>query len=222
MVDDLDAGFAVERSARSGFRFGNVALSPRPLTGEMDHGIPNHLSAVGLGDAGTDGEWRRQDVPSSWGRYRHTVARAGAADGHSKAVFSTELPGPGEWRLDYHMPFVQRLSRGKLRFRRSASSTATPWLEPRELVAALGDYDMVLEFGNGATHAVAFDASVAESGWNDLGRFDLPKGPVRLVVSNRASGDLVLADAVRWRPANGLALGRNPPTGTAAMADNPE
>ena len=194
VIDDLDAGFVVERSARrSGFRIGNISFQPRRLTGEMDHGIPNYLSSSGRAGARFDGEWRRQDLPSSWGRYRHTVARAGAADGHSKAVFTTELPGAGEWRLDYHMPFVPQ-RKGELRVH-----------------AALGDYDMALEFGDGEQLAVAFDASGAVNGWNDLGRFDLPEGPVRLVVSNRSSGDFVLADAVRWRPVAGTALDASPP-----------
>ena len=212
VVDDLDPGFVVERSAtRSGFRIGDIVREPRRLTGEMDHGIPNFESAWGTYDARVDAEWRRQDVPSSWGRYRRTVARAGTAEGNSKAVFSTELPEAGEWRLDYHMPFVQTWSEGKLRSRG----------QPREMLAMLGDFDMVLEFGDGEKHTVAFDASGADTGWNDLGRFDLPTGPVRLVVSNRSSGDLVLADAVRWRPA-GPALGRGVSKGTVAMAENNE
>ena len=212
VVDDLDAGFAVERSARrSGFRIGDILQEPRRLTGEMDHGIPNYESAWGTYDARVDAEWRRQDVPSSWGRYRRTVARAGTADGNSKAVFSTELPEAGEWRLDYHMPFVQTWSEGKLRSRG----------QPRELLSTLGDFDMVLEFGGGEKHTVAFDASGADIGWNDLGRFDLPKGSVRLVVSNRSSGDLVLADAVRWRP-SGLAMAQDASVSTVAMAVNKE
>ena len=133
-----------------------------------------------------------------------------------RAVFSTELPEAGEWRLDYHMPFVQKWSEGK---RRSPG-------HPQGLLATLGDYDMVLEFGDGEAHAVDFDASSADTGWNDLGRFDLPKGPARLVVSNRSSGDLVLADAVRWRPVAGLARGRMHRPGssadTASLAVNQE
>lgn len=208
VVDDLDAGFVVERGARrSSFRIGDMVREPQRLTGEMDHGIPNFETSWGLYDVRFDQEWLRQDVPSSWGWYRHTVARSRAADGHSKAVFSTGLPEAGEWRLDYHMPFVKQWSKGELRFRG----------QPQGLLATLGDYDMVLEFGDGEVLPVAFDASESENGWNDLGRFNLPRGPVRLVVSNRSSGDLVLADAIRWRPI-GLAREPNASTPTVAMA----
>ena len=48
-----------------------------------------------------------------------------------------------------------------------------------------------------------FDASAASIGWNDLGEFSLPAGEVSLVVSDRTSGSLVVADAVRWRPRGG-------------------
>ena len=209
VVDDLDAGFLVERTARrSGFRIGDIVDRPAPPTGEMDHGIPNYRSSWRLNDVRFHEAWLRQDVPSSWGRYRHTVARSSAADGHSKAVFSTELPEAGEWRLDYHMPLVKQSSESKFRSRG----------QPQALLANLGDYDMVLEFGEGEEQPVAFDASDAEDGWNDLGRFDLPRGPVRLVVSNRSSGELVLADAVRWRPVAGLALGHGPTTDAVAAA----
>ena len=46
---------------------------------------------------------------------------------------------------------------------------------------------------------VEFDAAVAEAGWNKLGEFDLPGGQTRLVVTNRTSGVVVVADAIRWR-----------------------
>ena len=192
VVDDLDDGFVVERSPRvDRFRIGDIAFVPRQLLGEMDHGLPDYLSSVATsrGSRLHDGEWRRQEVPSSWGKYRRTVARASAAGGHARAVFSTALPGAGVWRLDYHMPLVWRKAKGEVRFGTGS----------RAMVAALGEYDMALEFGDGERQAVGFDASGAEEGWNDLGRFELPKGPVRLVVSNRSSGDVVVADAVRWR-----------------------
>ena len=198
VVDDLDDGFSVERNGRgSRFRIGDIALEPVRLVGEMDHGIPDYLSAVATNGSNPryDGEWRRQEVPSSWGKYRHTVARASAADGHARAIFSAELSGGGEWRLDYHLPLVKQVSKGRVR---SAGGF-------RGMFAALGDYDLTLEFGDGERREVAFDAAGAETGWNDLGRFDLPKGPVRLIVSNRTSGDIVLADAVRWRPAASFA-----------------
>ena len=65
-----------------------------------------------------------------------------------------------------------------------------------------GTYDIALESVRGS-RAVEFDASVGESGWNDLGEFELPAGEVRVKVTNSTSGRTVVADAIRWTPANG-------------------
>ncbi len=197
VVDDLDDGFVVERSpGRNVFRFGDIVTAPRQPLGEMDHGIPDYLSSTAMGGAAArfDGEWRRQEVPSSFGKYRRTVARASAGEGHARAVFSTELPGAGRWRLDYHMPAVRKSVKGRLRFRGG----------PSGMLGVQGDYDMVLALADGELREIAFDAAAAEQGWNDLGSFDLPKGPVQLLVSNRTTGDAVVADAIRWRPVVGM------------------
>ena len=44
-----------------------------------------------------------------------------------------------------------------------------------------------------------FDAGLGEPGWNKLGEFDLPGGLTRLEVSNVTNGQVVIADAIRWR-----------------------
>ena len=198
VVDDLDAGFGVERDGKpSGLRIG-PRLRPADPVGEMDHGIPSFTSA-GAANGGTpvlDGEWRRQEMPSSFGRYRHTVARASADGGHARAVFEAELPRAGEWRLEYHMPFVPP-KRAKTRFRGRG-------MEMRS-IGELGEYDMALQYGDGQRIAVPFDGTDADTGWNDLGRYELPAGSVRLVVSNRTTGEIVLADAIRWRGEGQLA-----------------
>jgi len=189
VVDDLDPGFRVVRDVRrSGLRIAGRASPPAAPTGELDNGIPEYAPlAVRRVGSGRDGEWRRQELPSSWGKYRRTVARAWAADGHARAVFETQLPRAGEWRLAYHLPFVNQ----------GAKKGFGTRLKPMVVKEKQGDYEMVLEFG-GRRETVDFDGAAAVEGWNDLGRYDLPRGPVRLVVSNRTTGDVVVADAVRW------------------------
>jgi len=46
---------------------------------------------------------------------------------------------------------------------------------------------------------VKYDARTAVSGWNDIGTFELPAGPVSLEVSDSTDGNVVVADAVRWQ-----------------------
>ena len=191
VVDDLDPGFSVERdSAQNGLRLrglGTVFLLPA----DMDQGLPEYSDFATT----AQGTWTRQELPLSWGRYRHTVARAAAGDGLERAVFAAELPATGRWRLSYHLP--------------------PPPPSERESGFAFvqGDYDLRLEVGTGRrVRTVEFDAAAAEVGWNDLGAFDLPAGSVRLLVSNGTAGDLVLADAIRWRAENvaGLMAGDFP------------
>ena len=44
-----------------------------------------------------------------------------------------------------------------------------------------------------------FDADLGETGWNKLGEYDVPGGQTRLEVSNVTNGEVVIADAIRWR-----------------------
>ena len=62
---------------------------------------------------------------------------------------------------------------------------------------SLGTLDLKIEVAERRV-PVSFDASTAVSGWNDLGTFKLPAGPVTVVVSDATTGDIAVADAVRW------------------------
>ena len=121
-------------------------------------------------------------MSESFGKYRHTTARAPPGDGRASAVFRASLPTAGRWRIDYHLPeasdafFGARVRHGLYRLTVVAS---------------------------GVAEVVEFDATAAPWGWNDLGTFELPAGEVSLVVSNETSGRAVFADAVRWHPVNG-------------------
>ena len=202
VVDDLDAGFAVERGAAqaSGFRLAAFAAAPFEPQGDLDQGLPEYRpyrqSAL----------WQRQQLGTSWGKYRRTLAYTVPGDGRSSAVFTADLPSAGSWRLGYHMAVPRWPWWGKKR--RGAS--------PFE---AMGSYDIALEYGD-ARRAVEFDAQAAEAGWNELGEFQLPAGAIRVVVSNRTEGAFVMADAIRWWPApasgNAPATAGGPANATAA------
>jgi hypothetical protein len=125
--------------------------------------------------------WSRWNSPQGHGTYRRTTAGVGSGSGQRRAFFSAELPHAGRWRLSYHLP----------------AST----------LPALGTYDMTLHAG-GQARALEFDGAAAQGGWNVIGEFDLPPGEVRLEVSDRSSGVLVVTDAVRWQPVDGPGGGR--------------
>ena len=179
IVDDLDAGFAVETDTEARWRF---QLSDLTVARPLDQGLllyERDRSALRR-DA-----WHREVVPTAWGRYRRTIALAEAGDGGARAVASARLPSRGRWALAFHVPLSpppdfpgERAPEAHLRF--------------------LGGYDMRLRTAKGDT-SIEFDGRAANFGWNALGTFDLPAGEVQLVVTNRTLGDIVLFDAIRWR-----------------------
>ena len=60
-------------------------------------------------------------------------------------------------------------------------------------------YEMTL-VANGKRRAIEFDATASTDGWNEVGEFDLEAGAVSLEVSNKTTGNVVFADAIRWQP----------------------
>lgn len=183
LVDDLDPGFAIERDeeAASGLRLGAVAAWQFGPQGDLDQGLPEYQRKP------WSPEWQRQELGTSWGKYRRTLARSAAGHGYGRAVFTAHLPNAGTWRLSYHMP-TQRLPRW-MRWKRGRVS---PFDNQDH-------YNIALHVG-GEYRPVEFDAHAAEAGWNALGEFDLPAGVVRVVVSDRTDGEFVMADAIRWLP----------------------
>ena len=90
-----------------------------------------------------------------------------------------EIPRSGRFRLEYHLPQPGRTKREKNR---------GSWT--MNLVDVSGD------------QVITFDADAADNGWNPLGEFELAAGEVRLEVSDKTDGSLVIADAIRWVPAS--------------------
>ena len=186
-VDDLDPRFTVEYDdpeAQSDHAWGAPEI-------ELDQGLPVHDLF------GSISGWSRQETPQAWGKYRRTVARSPAGVGDSRAVFAAELPAAGRWRLEYHIPALER---SELRVEigtDGASASASP-----RVMHGLGGYDLKLHTG-GEVRELEFDAAAAEVGWNRIGDFALAAGEVRLALSNDTAGRLVVADAIRWLPLAG-------------------
>lgn len=184
VVDDLDPGFSATAAAYRN------SSNTRPQY-DVDEGLPVYQRL----DPALEANWSRQEQPTSWGRYRHTIARVTPGDGDRAAAFSTTLPRPGRWRVDYHLPNLA--ARYTARSRSTFNLTADVEFDSGNRGPLLANYDMKLLAGDDV-HDIEFDASAAEPGWTTLGRFDLGAGKVSLVVTNRTDGRTVVADAVRW------------------------
>ena len=140
----------------------------------LDEGLPEFLAFF------PPPVWSRSHSYHGWGIYRRTVALVASGPGDQAAVFAATLRHDGRWRLAYHHWLAKSPEGMSQRF-------------------VPGEYDMTL-VANGMRQAVEFDAAVSTNGWNDLGEFDLEAGPVALEVSNRTTGNVVFADAIRWEP----------------------
>ena len=180
VVDDLDTGFS--------------ATAPEHIDAayDVDQGLPVYQRL----DPVLEGHWSRQEQPTSYGRYRHTIARVTAGQGDRAATFSAVLPAAGRWRVDYHLPDLaaRHTTQDDSPFQLTANLEIT---SGRSQGPQLGTYDMKLVSG-GTTRQVEFDASATEPGWTSIGRYDLTAGPVSLVVTNLTGGRTVVADAVRF------------------------
>ena len=86
------------------------------------------------------------EAPSSWGKYRHTIALVGSGSGTRRAVFTADLPHSGRWRLAIHL----------------------------EAGRGIGTYDLTV-IAESEERSIEFDGAAAEEGWNALGEFDLSK-----------------------------------------------
>ncbi|MDE0037354.1 MAG: hypothetical protein OXU77_07300 [Gammaproteobacteria bacterium] len=180
VVDDLDPGFSFVSPPEEGFWPSSTS------SGSGDGEVSEYYFGV------PDGVWYRHGDPLtlSWGKYRRTLMRIGAGEGKGRATFAADLPASGSWRVFYHLPGS------------TVSGRSPP---PLDGVApafrawdSFGTYDFELVAGD-VRQTVEYDARTAVSGWNDIGTFELPAGPVSLEVSDSTDGSVVVADAVRWQ-----------------------
>ena len=188
VVDDLDAGFFTEMEYVDG-HLHSGAKTNLDTEVYLDRGLPSFDSMTSR-----PGEWLRQSVPDAWGKYRRTIVRATVESPSGWSMFRVSLPDAGHWQLDYHIPGQVPVNPGDF--------MSTVFFD------LLGETTMTLRSADGEI-AVEFDGRAAESGWNKLGVFYLDQGEVSLRVPNISTGDLVIADAVRWRKMASTRLSRS-------------
>ena len=195
VVDDLDTGFSV-RSAKPQEE---VRVRVGPFGGasvavDMDQGLPEFKVMFGSAKV-----WSRSVYADSWGKYRHTHALVSSGPDDQHAVFTAELPHQGRWRLSYHLALTpeKKPRKGDDNQRDAGAAGGSRVLLTASL---LGEYQMTL-ISNGESWQIEFDGQAAASGWNDLGEFQLSAGEAKLEISNANTGTVVIADAIRWRPA---------------------
>jgi len=125
-------------------------------------------------------QWSRRSAKSAWGKYRHTLAFIRPGNGESKAVLETIIPEAGHWELRIHLPNI------------------TPVRQKR-----LGNLELEIVFGE-IRKPIVYNAKESIIGWNIVGEYELAAGDVRVEISNKTDGEIVIADAVSWIRVNKL------------------
>ena len=175
IVDELDAGCSIVGAPDVDVL---RARAPFVRPPDMDQGMPEYESMFGLPSV-----WSRAPNFQGYGKYRKTLALVSAGEGDQKAVFSTDLPAGGQWRIALYI-----------------AEDVGPRAE-NQMKGALGEYTRNIVTG-GESKALEFDASAAEPGWNTLSEMRLGPGETRVEISNKTSGRAIVADAIRWRQVN--------------------
>ncbi|HKQ60915.1 MAG TPA: hypothetical protein VJS92_06470 [Candidatus Polarisedimenticolaceae bacterium] len=129
--------------------------------------------------------WSRRANASAFGKYRHTFALVRSGRGDRRAIFRATLPRSGNWEVEYHVPPPPRDEAMGSVFQRRGTWNV-------KVIDSSGTHDATVAGAHG--------------GWTSVGRFELAGGEVRLEVSDKTDGKVVLADAVRFRPTAGAAL----------------
>lgn len=192
VVDDLDEGFVIEPTpAQSLVQSLATAFSrEREVANHLDQGLPTYRTLARSGSEAPP-RWFRQELGTAWGAYRRTIARTASGGDLKRATFAARIPDAGAWHLEYHLPDLSYQPRVR-------SFTQSPEVGGVWRGGSLGTYHLSLA-GHAEELSIEFDAGRAIPGWNRVGTFDVEAGEVRLHVSNRSSGETVIADAIRWR-----------------------
>jgi ABC-type transport system involved in multi-copper enzyme maturation permease subunit len=124
--------------------------------------------------------WSRATSGSAHGLYRHTFAYVKAGKGNTRAEFTATLPRAGQYDLEIHVPVKRRFF----------------------AIRTWGMWTVVVDQDGDRTE-LEFDAAAAEGGWSLLDTLDLGDGEVTVQIADDVTGQIVVADAIRWTPAGG-------------------
>lgn len=137
--------------------------------------------------AGSNHQWQRDFCHGCFGVYYKTSAISLDGFDQPKASFSLELPSNGMWQLEYYVPDIST-DRYVIR-EGNVIRYGTRTLGLHEIAVAVGEQETVVEL----------DAAEAESGWNDLGTYEITDRNTAITVIGVRDG-MATADAIRWTP----------------------
>lgn len=202
IIDDLDATF----STVGGEDAVNRPLLPkwiRYLFGAYDNVLETDYGLLQYSDASRNLSkdpfnsvlWYRNTDPSSFGKYRRTYVLNFQRSDQTQLTFSTTIPKPGSWKLEFHIPAAVRWKTYRSSFSPGLGSRHSH-SRPFELTQFKVDIR-----NRGNSEFIEFNAQEASDGWNGLGLFDLDAGTVDVVVVPEGEGNAI-GDAIKWTLTN--------------------
>ncbi len=192
VVDDLDSGFSV----LNGEDYSRVDkpnwwvthfLGIEKFKPTLNYGLPSTLSMDEFLRAGSNHQWQRDFCHGCFGEYYKTSAVSLDGFDQPKASFSLELPSNGMWKLEYYVPDIST-DRYVIR-EGNVIRYGTRTLGLHEIAVAVGEQETVVEL----------DAAEAESGWNNLGTYEITDRNTAITVIGVRDG-MAIADAIKWTP----------------------
>lgn len=172
IVDDLSDGFSVIDAEDRGLRLGSD-----PNAEDLDEGLPRFEASGGMfGNVQVKKRWMRMTERTAYGDYRRTFALARPGPEGNSVVFASAPPRAGSYRLEVFLPSPFWLRRASGTWRVSVAGAVEETHETLEPFAA-------------------------ESGWIDVGVFELGEGEVTVSLDPVEDRTIVIADAIRWSPA---------------------
>ena len=193
VVDDLDPGFSVingedyTQDNKSNWWVSHF-LGVEKFKHSLSYGLPTRLGMDDFPRVRNLPQWERdQYCPTCYGEYYATYTVSPYGFDEATPSFTVEHPSNGKWRLEFHIPNI------------STHSWVTRegnvfGYKPR----TLGVLQIAVSIGEQET-VVELDTTNADSGWNDLGIFEVDSRNTRVTVVEVRNG-IAVADAIRWTP----------------------
>ncbi|MCY4128217.1 MAG: hypothetical protein OXG15_03115 [Gammaproteobacteria bacterium] len=193
-IDDLDPGFMVDPpniGAKPRFSVRMISLNqPDPELVSTDQGLRLYSIYSNRSETG----WTRQQVDTSFGLYRRTLARAEHESTSQRAHFRAYLPHAGSWNLHYHLPDIADVRYNLFDTRGRDGLTSSGRVKRPDLDISVAQV--------GRVRSVVSPGDDLVTGWNPIGTFELETGEVKVSISTETTVGTVIADAIFWERAS--------------------
>lgn len=121
--------------------------------------------------------WKATTNSNFYGKYIRSAHYIKSGDGSKTATWAFAIPKAGFYQV------FSYITKNNMRGRRDNN-------RPQ------GEYNYSIESSEG-TENMTVDLKDAEDGWNNLGTYSFSGDSVKVVLSNKSSGDVVVADAIK-------------------------